>query len=507
MATLPVTFPVNSEFGSRERVADHLALLQKFKRILEDVERPDSRDVAIIFYAHLLSPFNFQSDIKSNFPNLWKAEIEFPLARMRSINTDKASERVWMKEYPDLSYQAVEFTPAGDHVYITTENIMDIYNYKCGSKHCTKKGAPTEPHTLLELSRFAFGFPVFNLWDSPQRQFGNQGFVDRILALTQVQGLMPDHIFRYLKFLQLMKESKSILVPTLDIDLLWHTHQLSPVAYDRYCKTHVGRQINHVDTIRTTKRSTGQDDTARLWAMRYGESYFDPENKAKTIEIERRKAIYKQKQEDMGAKLAAYDYNHQYLKKELDKASGRFATKQASIRDAHTAASVVGAAVAGVETAKQSVKPALRLLELRYYRKSQREQLRELEDKRQSLAEEYIHKWREVETLEHEGRDVWREQELRNKEWEEAQKERQLLEQRLALEVTLAAEAIWQFNVDGGDRHDDQPQQQCQEDRYDGSWCSIVPSEVQHCVYPIVDTADDGRNMPTWADTYNPTPR
>lgn len=493
------------------------------------------RDVAIVFYAHLLSPFDFQRDIESNFQKLWKAEIEFPLARMRSINTDKASERVWTKENPDSPYQAVEFTPSGDHAYITTENIMNIYRYKCGSKHCTKKGAyvirmtewskyrvgqaklicpgckttftnrATEPQTLLEFSRAAFGFPVFNLWDSPQRQFGKQGFVDRILALNPVQGPMPDHVFRYLKFLQLMKESKSILVPTLDIDLLWHTHQLSPVAYDKYCRTHVGRQINHVDNIRMTKRSTGQDDTARLWAMRYGESYFDPENMAKTTEIERRKATYEQKREDMGAKLAAYDYNHQYLKKYLDEASDRFVTKRASIRDAHAAASVVGAAVAGVETAKKSVKPALRLLELRYYRQSQKEQLQELEDKRRSLAEEYIHKRREVETLEDEGRGMRREQERRNRAWENAQKERQVLEQRLAAEVTLAAEAICQFNVNSGDRYDEQHQQQYQEDRYDGSWCSIVPSEVQPCVYPIVDTTDDGRaKMQTWADTYNP---
>lgn len=74
------------------------------------------------------------------------------------------------------------------------------------------------------------GSPIFNLWDSPQRQFGNQGFVNRILALTQTQGLLPDHVFRYVQFLQLMKESKSTLVPTLDIDILWHTHQPSPVA-------------------------------------------------------------------------------------------------------------------------------------------------------------------------------------------------------------------------------------------------------------------------------------
>lgn len=60
MATSPVTFPVSHEFGSEERIAvrhcfsfyltnvhcnanpspvqDHLALMRKFKRILEDVE-------------------------------------------------------------------------------------------------------------------------------------------------------------------------------------------------------------------------------------------------------------------------------------------------------------------------------------------------------------------------------------------------------------------------------------------------------------------------------------
>ncbi|KAJ6048035.1 hypothetical protein N7460_004182 [Penicillium canescens] len=547
MATLPVTLPVNPEFGSRERIGDHLAIMRKFKRILEDAERPGrhahrfpppppgvsgqeqegkwrvqcllmsaevrySRDVAIIFYAHLLSPFKFQSDIVSSFWMLWwKAEIEFPLARMCAINTDNASKLAWMYQYPNIPYQTVEFTPTGDHAYITAENVMDIHGYRCGSKHCKKKAyvipmtewskyrvgrakltcpgckttftnRETKPETLHEFSRAMFGFPVFNLWDSPQRQFGKQGLVDRILALTQVQslipvqGLIPDHTSRYIKFLQLIKESKCTLVPTLDIDLLWHTHQLSPVAYDKYCKTQVGRQVDHVDTIRTAKRSTGEDDTARLWAVRYGEFYFDPENTAKNIEIKQRKGRCKQKREAMEAKLAAYDYNHQYIKKALDEASDRLATKHASIRDTHTAVSALNAAVANVETAKESVKPTLRLLELRYYRRSRRQQLRELEDKRRSLVEEYIHKRCEVEALEYE---VAREQKPDYKEWEEAKKARRLLEQRLAAEVTLATEAIWQ------------QQQQYQEDRYDGSWCSIVPSEVQPSTQGILGEEEE----------------
>ncbi|CAI7566607.1 unnamed protein product [Penicillium manginii] len=580
MATLPVTLPENPEFSSRERVAamrapsdlvqDHLAIMRKFKRILEDAEQPGNYthrfpppprgvsgqeqegkwrvqcllmsaevrysrylrmleswigshgvktpknewplppwDVAIIFYAHLLSPFKFESDIASSFQILWRAEIEFLLARMRAVETDNASKLAWMNEYPNIPYQTVEFTPDGDHAYITAENVLDIHGYKCGSKHCKNKetyvipmnewskyrvgranlicpGCKTtftnretkpiaKPTALLEFSRVAFGFPVFDLWDSPQRQFGKQGLVDRILALTQVQSLVSDHTFRYLKFLQLIKESKSTLVPTLDIDLLWHTHQLSPAAYNKYCETHVGRRVNHVDTIHTASRSTGEDDTARLWAIRYGESYFDPENMAKNTEIERRKATCKQKQEAIGAKLAAYDYSHQDIKKELDEASDLLAAKYASMRKTHTAVSTLNAAVADVETAKESVKPALRLLELRYYRRLQRQQLRELEDKHRLLVEEYMHKQREVGTLRLEY-EVAQEQKLHcKKEWEQAQEARQLLEQQLAAEVTLATEAIWQFNLDGGDNHDDQ--QQYQEDRYDGSWYSIVPSE------------------------------
>ncbi|KAJ5604818.1 hypothetical protein N7510_009972 [Penicillium lagena] len=563
MATLPVTIPVSREFSSRERLEDHLELMRKFKCILDDVEQPSGqtrrfpplppgisgqkeearwrvqcllmsaevrysiylqilerwiygltysgRDVAIIFYAHLLSPFNFQRDVGSNFPNLWKAEIEFPLARMRSTNTDEASKRAWTREYPDVSYQVVEFIPAGDHAYITADDAMDIHGYNCGWTRCATNatkgecvirmtewpkyrvgraiiicprcqtemfiGKTVEAPGVLKFSRAAFGFPIFDLWDSPQRQFGSQGFVDRILALTKARGLLPDHVSRYLKFLQLIKESKSTLVPTLDIDLLWHTHQLSPVAYEKYCKKYLRRQINHVDTIRATTRSTGQDDTERLWATRYGESYFDPESTSTSTEIKRRKARWKGKREDWGAKLAPYDHNHQDLKKGREEANDRASTKRTGIRIARKAARVLHAA----------------LLKLRYYRQSQGQQLRELEYNRQSLMEERTYKWREVETLGGEGRSVLREQERLNKKWEEAEKRRQVLEQRLTTEVALPTVAIWPFNVDGTDRHDHQHQhqQQYQEDRYNGSWYSIVPSEVQSDVHPIVDGVDD----------------
>lgn len=49
-----------------------------------------------------------------------------------------------------------------------------------------------------------------------------------------------DSLNRYNEFLQFIKESDRVCVPTLDMDLFWHTHRLSPVAYEKYCLHYVG---------------------------------------------------------------------------------------------------------------------------------------------------------------------------------------------------------------------------------------------------------------------------
>ena len=47
------------------------------------------------------------------------------------------------------------------------------------------------------------------------------------------------------RFLDLMSSSPaSFFVPTLDIDLVWHTHQLMNVQYETDCKRYVGRFID-----------------------------------------------------------------------------------------------------------------------------------------------------------------------------------------------------------------------------------------------------------------------
>jgi Glycine-rich domain-containing protein-like len=84
---------------------------------------------------------------------------------------------------------------------------------------------------------------------------------------------------RYHKFLLLMKrevggEKKQIaLVPTLDIDLCWHTHQLASVSYREWCVKHLGVAINHDDTVAKDKLDSGLHETNAAWLSTYRESY------------------------------------------------------------------------------------------------------------------------------------------------------------------------------------------------------------------------------------------
>lgn len=59
----------------------------------------------------------------------------------------------------------------------------------------------------------------------------------------------PKRIDWFLRFLDLTaSEPNSFFVPTVDIDLAWHTHQLNSKRYASDCKTYVGYYIDQLAT-------------------------------------------------------------------------------------------------------------------------------------------------------------------------------------------------------------------------------------------------------------------
>lgn len=58
-------------------------------------------------------------------------------------------------------------------------------------------------------------------------------------------------------------------MPTLDIDLAWHTHQLLGRTYHEHCKQYVRRHLDHLDKVEENYLSDAFEKTRRAWKARF----------------------------------------------------------------------------------------------------------------------------------------------------------------------------------------------------------------------------------------------
>ncbi|KAJ7044295.1 hypothetical protein C8F04DRAFT_1174732 [Mycena alexandri] len=125
------------------------------------------------------------------------------------------------------------------------------------------------------------------------RNMHNQGgrlLVDRIMSVyvddkmfsVELVGVVsvPWYLSRvpidFTSFLDLTWEfPKSFFIPTLDIDLVWHTHQLMTTVYAHDTSTHMDRYIDHNDKVEESRLTNSFDDTCQKWKSKYGLNYMD----------------------------------------------------------------------------------------------------------------------------------------------------------------------------------------------------------------------------------------
>lgn len=70
------------------------------------------------------------------------------------------------------------------------------------------------------------------------------------------------------------KHPAQVAVPTLDVDLAWHTHQLSPAAYYTWIGEKVGGKfVDHDDKIEENALSAAFEWTSKTYQETYGEVY------------------------------------------------------------------------------------------------------------------------------------------------------------------------------------------------------------------------------------------
>jgi hypothetical protein len=81
-------------------------------------------------------------------------------------------------------------------------------------------------------------------------------------------------IEKYKRFMSIISENpKHTAVPTLDVDLAWHTHQLSPKPYYEYSVRKCRKFINHDDKLEEDKLATGFEWTSKMYQKMFHEVY------------------------------------------------------------------------------------------------------------------------------------------------------------------------------------------------------------------------------------------
>jgi hypothetical protein len=107
-----------------------------------------------------------------------------------------------------------------------------------------------------------------------QRSFAAKMASDWCLGLDSLSNL-EKAMARYLQFMfvDIGIDAENSIVPTLDIDLIWHTHQLFPVEYRSWCFDNLDKYVNHDDTVDESDLVVGLNQTINIWLGKYGEKY------------------------------------------------------------------------------------------------------------------------------------------------------------------------------------------------------------------------------------------
>lgn len=85
---------------------------------------------------------------------------------------------------------------------------------------------------------------------------------------------IEEAIKRYKRFIQLAKlYPHTKLVPTVDIDIVWHDHMLHPKSYFNDCANYLGRILDHKPSKKGENLTAYFKNTGELWAEIYNENY------------------------------------------------------------------------------------------------------------------------------------------------------------------------------------------------------------------------------------------
>ncbi|KAH7146301.1 hypothetical protein EDB81DRAFT_689454 [Dactylonectria macrodidyma] len=220
-------------------------------------------DILIVWHAFLLNPSSWHKYCQLESLN-HLVKVPFPWKAIHDcIESQGTISQSWAYDLPDQACQYLK------------DNEMEVN--LCDYLENLGKPANLEPVAAVSIEspsdQSAF---LKSLIDNVTRQLV---FVDKMnrhlwIRSPALAGTLTRAVERYENYLELFQlYPGKMLVPTLDIDLVWHTHQLSADNYKTVTESRCGRFINHNDKLGKPTLNTGMKDTQELFQVHFGQAY------------------------------------------------------------------------------------------------------------------------------------------------------------------------------------------------------------------------------------------
>ncbi|KAJ8446288.1 hypothetical protein Cgig2_005819 [Carnegiea gigantea] len=204
-------------------------------------------DCEWIWHCHRLNPTCYKADCKHRYGRILD---NFNIVSTIQGTLSKQTEEIWTRMYPDEPFQLDLSSPCLESYEVNKlANAQDSTDYDLAS--AVKRQSPF----FYQVARPFMGNEIF----------------------------LKEAVARYKGFLHLIKRNKEksirqFCVPTFDIDLIWHAHQLHPALYCKDTTAIFGMVLEHDDTnpdrTEGTKLDVGFMETTKQWEEVYGLRYW-----------------------------------------------------------------------------------------------------------------------------------------------------------------------------------------------------------------------------------------
>ncbi|KAK3676397.1 hypothetical protein LTR78_003673 [Recurvomyces mirabilis] len=174
----------------------------------------------------------------------------------------------------------------GDGFSESMQGIRDVIEAATQDKAYMRKVRGSASHRLTRAEKIGIRRMMSRYWDNSSPfaldlvgAVVRQGsFIEKMhnidwLHSPALPSTMKRLLTKYERFVQIMADQHNMAVPTLDVDLAWHSHQLSPSGYMEYTIKATKQFIDHDDKVAETKLNDAFAWTSKTYQRLFNEPY------------------------------------------------------------------------------------------------------------------------------------------------------------------------------------------------------------------------------------------